>query len=214
MEPLIGHSVDRTVSDCWKEASKKWAETMLQICTNFAFIDAPWEYLERTNSAIFAGALTASGMPAMPETYVMRNGVTKQGDQRVDVCAVGSNNLELIEFKLSEYDVELHQTIRKVDSRMKEAFHQVNNITGLHGKEISNIDLNVSRMTGVIGLPRFEAEATEEIIKKGIQQVISDIRNSSYPIKAWAFPPEYITRPSSRYGKKYYPGTFLVAQRA
>src|SRR2546423_12310892 len=90
----------------WQKACAFWVETIHKMCLHFGYGDAPWEYLEKTNSAILAGALTQAGLLAMPETYVMRNTPPAQGNQRVDICSFvddrASTAIELVECKLAE----------------------------------------------------------------------------------------------------------------
>src|SRR5271157_4318719 len=88
MEPLQGvyFSATYQLLDYWKPACSVWVDTVAKLCANFRYTDAPWEYLERTNSAILAGSLTASGAPAMPETYVTRNYAETKQAERVDIC--------------------------------------------------------------------------------------------------------------------------------
>lgn len=187
-----------------------WVKTIQELCANFDYSDSPWEYLERTNSAVFA-----SGVPSMPETYVMRNGRKEQKDQRVDVCSVDTGKLiELIEFKMAEYDAIYPQTIQRIASRIKQATAQANTITGIHGIEITNSDWSIKRSVGVIGLPCFEPGTQKTDMEDTVQNLIKDLRNSTYDVKEWVFPPEYIANPSRHYRKKFYPGTYLVAKRA
>ena len=207
MENLSG--VDGDLPPSWNSACEQWIKTIEQLCANFAHKDAPWEYLERTNSAIFAGALTAAGVPAMPEAYVNRN--NERRDHRVDICAVASNSIDLIEFKIAGYDAAKYKTVNRTRSRMKDATRQVNNITGIFGNPFDDTS-QVLRTGAVIGLPCFDLGTSETTINEIIQQIIVDLRRSSFPIKAWIFPSQYVTKPSRRYSK-YYPGTFLVAQR-
>lgn len=125
MELLKGTKFNTTcgLPDYWQAACSVWIETLSKLCVNFRYDDAPWEYLERINSAILAGSLSASGAPAMPETYVMRNGVTSQQSERVDICVVTGNEnttiIELVECKLAEYDASRLTTASKIASGLK-----------------------------------------------------------------------------------------------
>lgn len=216
--PLIGVEANDpcTLPAYWKDACLIWIGTIQRLCANFDYSDAPWEYLERTNSAIFASALSASGAPSMPETYVMRDGITEQADQRVDICTVNSGkSIELIEFKMAEYDVACTPTSPKIDLKMEEATAQVNNITGIHGREISTLDWSIKRAVGVLGLPFFYKIGSQKTDREStIQALIHDLQRSAYDVKAWVFPHEYIEKPSGRYKNQYYAGTYLVAKHA
>ena len=222
MEPLFGTATNNpcSLSKHWIDACSIWVETIKKICINFDYSDAPWEYLERTNSSIFASALTASGVPSMPEAYIMRDGRKEQKDQRVDVCSVDKGqSIELIEFKMAEYDALYPQTEKRIESKIKEATKQVNRITGIHGKEISTYNLKITRSVAVLGLPCFEPGTPKLEMENAIQIMIKDIQKSTYDVKAWVFHSEYIVNPSCRYRgrdgrKKFYVGTFVVAKHA
>ncbi len=201
-------------SEDWKKAAELWVEYIQQICANFNYSDAPWEQLEVTNSAIFAGALSASGLPAMPEAYVNRNG--KKGDQRVDICIVknGSVPIELVEFKLAEVNLAKQDASRKIESKMKIAIDDVNNITSYPGSISGASGLQAERIGAVIGWTYLESGMPEKEMENAMQNIITKIRSTSYSVKAWVFLEKYLKRPSSRYANKYCPGTFLVAKKA
>lgn len=201
----------------WKVASSVWVETVKKMCASFRYDDAPWEYLERTNSAILAGSLTASGAQAMPETYVMRNGATVQQAERVDICVVmgieKATILELVECKLAEYDASRPITANRVASRLRDASRQVKNITGIHGIQIGNLPLNteLKHTAVVIGLPCFQRGTPYPTMTNSIQEVIKALRAAqSLDLAAWCFPEPYLRKPSRRYGNKSYAGTFLA----
>jgi hypothetical protein len=216
MEPLENVVITTPCSlPHWEGACNMWINSIKQFCVNFGYTDAPWEYLERTNSSIFAGSLTASGTPSMPETYVMREGRKEQKDQRVDICSIHSTKtIELVEFKMAEYDAIYPLTVKRIESKIREATKQVNNITGIHGNEISDSNLSIKRTVAVLGLPFFSKETNKSDMEDGIQNIINELRGSIYDIKAWVFPPEYIENGSLHYGGKYYVGTFVVAKTA
>lgn len=211
-QPLSGVDFSaEEFSEDWKKSAELWVEYIQRICANFDYSDAPWEYLERTNSAIFAGALSASGLPAMPEAYVNRN--DEKRDQRVDICIVNNDFIELVEFKLAQVNLGRQQATKIIESQIRRAITQVNNITSLFGSQIGASGLQAERIGAVIGLPFLEAGTPEKEIEKAVQEVITQIRSTSYPIKAWVFPEKYLKRPSNRYANNYYPGTFLVQKK-
>jgi hypothetical protein len=221
MEPLSGTEVkaQSKLPNYWCGASSSWVRTVELLCANFRFLDAPWEYLERTNSSILASSLTACDAPAMPETYVMRNGVKVQRDQRVDICVVTSDSttttLELVECKLVEYDPSLRPTGGRILARLKDASGQVGNITGIHDIEFSSLPphTSVRHTAAVIGLPCFQPGTSPSLMQDSIQQIIQDLKSlSAVDVVAWCFPEDYLGHPSQRYGKKFYPGTFLAVQ--
>jgi len=208
-----------TLSDYWKDASRIWVDTVRNICVNFGYEDASWEYLERTNSAILAGCLTCAGAPAMPETYVMRNGKESKQSERVDICIVtcnlGITTLELVECKLAEYDASKPRkptTVLEILSKLDAATTQVNGITGIHGVQLANPIITVKRTSVVIGLPKFPSETTIALRAEAIQKIISHLRlNSAVDVVAWCFPEQYLEHRSRRY-EKDYPGTFLAVK--
>ena len=220
MEQLTGTHSSPTcrLPDYWKMASQIWVDTISQMCVNFDYQDAPWEYLERTNSAILAGCLSAAGASAMPETYVMRNGQENQQAKRVDICLVtrssGNTVLELVECKQAEYDSSKSNTYLQIQSKLNAATKQVSDITGIHGIQLAHKGGIVNRTSVVFGLPCFQPEPITSIASRAeaIQKIINDLQiNSGIALAAWCFPREYSGRLSIRY-KKYYPGTFLVVK--
>ena len=222
MELLEGAKFSKTcrLPDYWQAACSVWIETVSKLCVNFRYGDAPWEYLERTNSAILAGSLTASGAPAMPETYVMRNGVTSQQSERVDICVVTDNKnttiIELVECKLAEYDASRLATAKQIASGLKKASDQVKNITGIHSFQLDSLPPNteVKQTVVVIGLPCFEPGTPLFTMSNSIQNIIKALKSEgSIDLTAWVFPETYLHKPSKRYGNKFYPGTFLAVAR-
>lgn len=220
MEPFAGINVNASyhLADYWKDACSIWVTTIERLCSNFSYCDAPWEYLERTNSAILAGSLTAVGAPAMPETYVMRNR-DEQRHERVDICVVtadsGLTTHELIECKLAEYDAHKQRTVGRVKSRLRHASEQLFNITGIHG--IKTNGLSLKRTGVVIGLPCFSSDRLSSSpfdMGNAVQLIIKDLKSlSTVDMTAWCFPKQYIGVESRRYKKKFYPGTFLAVQK-
>jgi len=197
----------------WNTAIGIWLNMINKICNNFNYDDSPWEYLERTNSAIFATALTLAGAPAMPETYVIRNGQEDQKEQRVDICVILENKtVELIEVKIAEYDPSVTSTSLKVSSRINDALKQVSTISGIHGNDISVYN-NVRRYGVVIGLPCVESEKNEREINFCVQKIIYELKQTTFEISAWIFPKQYFQKTSTRYVNKYYFGTFLVVTK-
>ena len=217
MHPLSGsHHTTACRLPHWVPACAQWVRTVESICKNFHYSDAPWEYLERTNSAILGAALTECRVPAMPETYVMRNG-RPQNHERVDLCLVRtagtSTILELVECK--ELEREGSAIVRAIASRLKDAYNQVHNITGIHRKQISSLaGITTERTIVVIGLPEFKSTTPASSVEANVQQLLSDLVGMPLlDVVAWCFPQQYILTPSTRYGK-FYPGVFLAVQKA
>ena len=218
MKTLFGMKInhDRNIEDYWKQACSSWIDTQRQLCQNFTFLDAPWEYLEVTNSSLLAGSLTSAGAPAMPETFVMRK--HNKSRKRVDICIVMKNstttNVELVECKLAEYYAIRRNSMAIINREFDNAREQVNNITGLNGIEFANLpQLNPINRTGVvIGLPCFRPNVNSLQRANAINQIVIDLQNIDMDACAWYFPGECFDRLSDRY-QKYYPGTFVAIKK-
>jgi hypothetical protein len=217
MQNLHGTSAENPcpLPSHWERACSAWVDNILRSCRQFAYEDAVWEYLERTNSAFFSAALVACGVTSLPETLVMRNGENQQSKKTVDLCVVDNGrSIELVEFKLLEYDAINPLTTKMLDSKITAARDQANNITGIHCTELNRTNLSVRRVAGVIGLPCFYPNTSYVARNQSIQNIADFLQNSNYAVRAWAFPEKYSAKPSARYTPKYYPGTFVVLHNA
>ncbi len=219
MEPTSGTHFSATCAlPHWKAGCLAWVKTIESLCSNFDYFDAPWEFLEVTNSAILAGALTQGGVPAMPETYVMRKSAEEWG-KRADICLVTRKSnitiVEMVECKLTEYDVLHDVTILSIQKKLKMAHQDVESISGIHDIKITKLPprVRVKRTGVVIGLPYFEQGTPLSVMKDGVQQVIKELNAASFlDIAAWCFPEQYLGAPSKHWPDKLYPGTFLTIQ--
>lgn len=206
---------NHSLPNYWGPAFNKYLELIETLCVASSYEDAPWEHLEKSNSALLAAALISIGVPALPEAIVTRNNPIQKGYPRVDICIICKSHLEMVECKKAEYKVAQGSTIKAIDKSLKEAEYQLRGITAYYPNNLrlGGPASKIQRLALAFGLPLLDAGTSQGTIQSCTNDIIHELRSTSnIDAAAWIFPAHYSTNISKRYANRYYFGTFIAAR--